>query len=265
MKGMNDLILYFAYGSNMNPARMARRCPESSVFGPGVLHDYRLVERRTADIESLNGGEVHGVLYRVTAADLESLDRYEGHPYAYRRMELEVESAGQTYRAFVYEMTEATRAERAGEPYSEEYRKLCSDGADFHHVRNDFQSGEGGMNTVRIIAYGTLMTGESNHFFCRNAVSIRPCTIRGALYDTGWGYPAFEPGETGTVRAELVEIPMEDWPEMDQLEGYPGLYDRRQIMAMVENETVEAWVYVMNRLPEQARIIPGGDWKNRER
>ena len=120
------------------------------------------------------------------------------------------------------------------------------------------------MDTIRIIAYGTLMTGERNHRFCRNALSIRPCTIRGVLYDTGWGFPAFEPGETGTVRAELIEIPAADRPAMDRLEGYPELYDRRLIpAALADGNTVTAWIYVMNDLPKQAKIIPGGDWKNR--
>ena len=62
------------------------------------------------------------------------------------------------------------------------------------------------MSTVQIIAYGTLMTGEPNHRYCRNAVYIQPCTITGTLYDTGWGFPAFVPGETGTVKVELIEI-----------------------------------------------------------
>lgn len=120
------------------------------------------------------------------------------------------------------------------------------------------------MNTVQIITYGTLMTGERNHRYCRNAVGIRPCTITGTLYDTGWGFPAFVPGGTGTVKAELVEIPRADWPAMDRLEGYPRLYDRKLIPATLEDgSTVTAWVYVMNNLPQQAEIIAGGDWKNR--
>ena len=120
------------------------------------------------------------------------------------------------------------------------------------------------MKTVQIIAYGTLMTGERNHRFCRNAVSIRPVTITGTLYDTGWGFPAFVPGETGTVKAELIEIPIADWPDMDRLEGYPRLYDRQLIPATLEDgDTVEAWVYVMNELPQQAKGIVSGDWKRR--
>ena len=120
------------------------------------------------------------------------------------------------------------------------------------------------MSTVQIIAYGTLMTGERNHCFCRNAVSIHPVTIRGTLYDTGWGFPAFVPGETGKVKAELIEIPFADWPAMDRLEGYPRLYDRQLIPATLEDgSTVDAWVYVMNNIPEQAKVIACGDWKSR--
>ncbi len=30
------------------------------------------------------------------------------------------------------------------------------------------------MKTVKLIVYGTLLTGERNHHFCRNAVKITP-------------------------------------------------------------------------------------------
>ena len=119
--------------------------------------------------------------------------------------------------------------------------------------------------TVQIIAYGTLMTGERNHHFCRTAVSIQPCTITGTIYDTGWGFPAFRPEGNATVRGELMEIPIADWPAVDQLEGYPRLYDRMLVPATLEDGgTVKAWVYVMNNIPTQARVIASGDWKNRE-
>ena len=50
------------------------------------------------------------------------------------------------------------------------------------------------------------MTGEGNHRYCQNAVSIQPCTITGTIYDTGWGFPAFRPEGSNTVHAELIEI-----------------------------------------------------------
>ena len=118
--------------------------------------------------------------------------------------------------------------------------------------------------TFKVAVHGTLLAGERNEGYADGAISRVPCVIRGELYDTGWGFPAFVPGDNGTVKAELVEIPRADWPAMDRLEGYPRLYNRKLIPATLEDgSTVTAWVYVMNNLPQQAEIIAGGDWKNR--
>ena len=118
------------------------------------------------------------------------------------------------------------------------------------------------MNTVKLIVYGTLMSGESNHRFCRNAVNITPCTITGTLYDTGYGFPAFVPEGENTVTAELIEIPFEDWEAVDRLEGYPRLYDRLMFPAKLEDGSeVSGWVYVMHNLPEMAQVIESGSWK----
>ena len=118
------------------------------------------------------------------------------------------------------------------------------------------------MNTVKLIVYGTLMSGERNHRFCRNAVSITPCSITGTLYDTGYGFPAFVPEGENTIAAELIEIPFEDWESVDRLEGYPRLYDRLMFPAKLTDGTdTTGWVYVMHNLPEMAQIIESGNWK----
>ena len=77
------------------------------------------------------------------------------------------------------------------------------------------------MKTVKIIAYGTLMTGEHNHRFFANAVRIEPCTIKGTLYDLHCGFPALTTDGDTEVHAKLAEIPFEDWSHVDCLEGYP--------------------------------------------
>ena len=106
------------------------------------------------------------------------------------------------------------------------------------------------------------MSGESNHCFCRNALRITPCTVSGTLYDTGYGYPAFVPCGGNAVRAELIEIPFEDWTSVDQLEGYPELYGRRIISAELCGGTEDSgWIYIMQTLPQGAEVIPCGDWK----
>ena len=118
------------------------------------------------------------------------------------------------------------------------------------------------MKTVKLIVYGTLMSGERNHRFCRNAVNITPCTITGTLYDTGYGFPAFVPEGENTVAAELIEIPFEDWEAVDRLEGYPRLYDRLMFPAKLADGTATTgWVYVMQNLPEMATVIESGSWK----
>ena len=118
--------------------------------------------------------------------------------------------------------------------------------------------------TVLIAAYGTLRSGERNERFCRNAVSRRSATISGTLYDTGWGFPAFVPEGKTKVAVELIEIPIRDWADVDRLEGYPRLYDRMLMDFTLDNgETVQAWIYTMNHLPERAEVIPSGDWKVR--
>ena len=37
--------LYIAYGSNLNLAQMAARCPSASVYAKGVLNNWELVYR----------------------------------------------------------------------------------------------------------------------------------------------------------------------------------------------------------------------------
>ena len=118
------------------------------------------------------------------------------------------------------------------------------------------------MKTVKLIVYGTLLSGERNHHFCRNSVSITPCTVIGTLYDTGCGFPAFYPEGNTTIQAELIEIPIADWVAVDRLEGYPRLYDRQLISCTLPDGTTDTGlIYIMNNLPPMAKVINSGDWK----
>ena len=106
--------------------------------GEGCSADYKLTERLYADIDFLEGVSVSGFLYLITERHLKSLDAYEGYPKVYRRMWLDVEFRGETYQAVTYEMTAETKLVRNGLSYPEEYRKICSAGAKFRHVKNQF-------------------------------------------------------------------------------------------------------------------------------
>ena len=119
--------------------------------------------------------------------------------------------------------------------------------------------------TFNVVVYGTLLAGERNEGYADGAISRVPCTVRGTLYDTGWGYPAFVPGGDGReVKGELLTVDSKVLKSMDGLEGYPRFYRREEVEAVLEDGTsVKAMVYVMNRLPEQAAVITSGDWRNR--
>ncbi|KKY31741.1 putative aig2 family protein [Diaporthe ampelina] len=87
--------LYFAYGSNLRPAQMAHRCPDSIFLGKATLngHRWQINERGVANVVPVSqagsrgkgkgrgGGDVavvEGLLYAISAADERRLDRYEG-------------------------------------------------------------------------------------------------------------------------------------------------------------------------------------------
>ena len=135
---MQQILLYFAYGSNLHPGRMASRCPAAKYLGPARLPNYRLVERHNADIDYAVGSTVHGALYAITPEDLARLDSFEGYPKAYRRLSLEVVFRQMACFAITYEMTGATKSERNGKPYPEEYRLICSEGARLRKIKNAF-------------------------------------------------------------------------------------------------------------------------------
>ena len=66
------------------------------------------------------------------------------------------------------------------------------------------------------------------------------------------------------VTVELIEIPIQDWADVDRLKGYPQLYDRMLMdFTLVNGAQVKAWIYIMNTLPETSKVIPSGDWKAR--
>ena len=79
-------MLYFAYGSNLDPEQMARRAPGHAVVGLAELRDHRVTFPLTshdwgggvASIGVAHGESVWGVVHEVTDADLASLDSYEG-------------------------------------------------------------------------------------------------------------------------------------------------------------------------------------------
>ncbi|MGQ9801370.1 MAG: gamma-glutamylcyclotransferase family protein [Candidatus Saccharicenans sp.] len=103
---------YFAYGSNMDPARMSAREVRFSQRVRAILRGYRLkfnkVEYRNpgegyANIVQEEGGLVEGVLYDIPDSDLSKLDGVEGYPAHYDRIAVSVQlDDGQEIEAVTY-------------------------------------------------------------------------------------------------------------------------------------------------------------------
>lgn len=80
------VTLYAAYGSNLDPHRMAQRAPASPVFGTGWLRGWRMTfagedvgwDGALSTVVEDPEGEVFVMLYDVPAQDQHLLDAWEG-------------------------------------------------------------------------------------------------------------------------------------------------------------------------------------------
>ncbi len=105
-------MLYFAYGSNMHPDQMRKRCPGCSFVAAARLPDHRLVFSRpwgawdgagVADIQASPGSVVEGVVWEISEPHRDALDDYEEFPTAYTRKDIIVETfEGKTMTPFAY-------------------------------------------------------------------------------------------------------------------------------------------------------------------
>lgn len=102
---------YFAYGSNMNPARMAGRGMRYRQSMPARLAGWQLAFNKRAHGKSgiayanivPSDGLVEGVLYRLRDdREITRMDPFEGHPVRYRRECLAVETPQGPIHTWVY-------------------------------------------------------------------------------------------------------------------------------------------------------------------
>ena len=83
------MMLYFAFGSNLNQKQMKRRCRDSKYIGCYSLKNYKLVFRNyflgggVADVEKKKNSSVLGAIYKISKKDEKELDIYEDFPKTY--------------------------------------------------------------------------------------------------------------------------------------------------------------------------------------
>lgn len=102
-------MYYFAYGSNMYTARLARRVPSATPVGPAWLDGHRLYWHLVGNdgsgkcnvvIAHEPEAHVHGVLFELDAARLDRLHAAEGPAYDF--VELGVGQAMGSVTAAIY-------------------------------------------------------------------------------------------------------------------------------------------------------------------
>lgn len=109
------MALYAAYGSNLDPERMALRAPHSPLQGTGWLVGWRLtfggedvswegaLGTIVEDVESPGDHQVYVALYDLTPADEESLDKWEGVDIGlFRKIRVRVQTLDGDVAAWIY-------------------------------------------------------------------------------------------------------------------------------------------------------------------
>jgi gamma-glutamylcyclotransferase len=139
--------LIFVYGSNMDPAQMRERCPESDLaWFIAKAHDRALSfprksAKRTDGVGSLKiseGEVVWGVVFSVSERDLGRLDSFEGVPKSCTREWLEVSTEDGSHRRVLTYIAKADNTPPQEYTPHKDYIKLCLRGAEYFRLPADY-------------------------------------------------------------------------------------------------------------------------------
>jgi gamma-glutamylcyclotransferase (GGCT)/AIG2-like uncharacterized protein YtfP len=127
----------------------------------------------------------------------------------------------------------------------------------------------------RLFVYGTLRKAPTHVMFAILSQSARylgPARAQGRMYDLG-AYPGIIVSNhpEDHVLGELYSLDpaqaVKTWRALDEYEGCaesdpePHEYDRTLISVVGDDgREMNAWAYVLRKVPETAVFIPGGDY-----
>lgn len=253
---------YFAYGSNLNPLQMERRCPGSFIQGPGTLEGHRLAfagwsrgwDGPVATLVS-SGESCQGLVYSITEEDLALLDQFEAYPSVYQRERHDVlMEDGSVLRCWVYFHTGTEAMARPSPQYLGVIEKAYRD--------YDFDlSVLPSLAHERIFVYGTLRQDQKNHRVLTRIEARyvgRACTIPAYTMVNCGEYPAVIAGGRTAIQGEVYDLPMASIQALDDFEGVPNLYSRSRVKLTCGAELT---AYLMHDW--QVRHLPRintGDW-----
>lgn len=109
------MALYAAYGSNLDPAQMAQRCPRSPARGTGWLMGWRLTfagadlgwEGSLATVVEDRRSQVFVMLYEIADWDEQRLDAWEGTELGtYTKIRVRIDTLEGQQLAWLYVLTD---------------------------------------------------------------------------------------------------------------------------------------------------------------
>jgi gamma-glutamylcyclotransferase (GGCT)/AIG2-like uncharacterized protein YtfP len=147
-------MLYFAYGSNLDPRQLRQRCPSARFVAVASLPDHRLAFTRyakdrgcgTCDGVSEPGQDIWGVVFDLSEADLGRMDASEGYQpgrpltdNAYFREQREVYRDGKQDQPIVVWLYFANRQPNAPLPNAA-YKRQLVEGARYWGLPEEYQA-----------------------------------------------------------------------------------------------------------------------------
>jgi gamma-glutamylcyclotransferase (GGCT)/AIG2-like uncharacterized protein YtfP len=108
-----------------------------------------------------------------------------------------------------------------------------------------------------VFVYGSLKRGEKNHRWLEGASWQGEAELNGVLLHDLGPFPMAVIGE-GTAIGEVYAVEERGLARLDELEGYPRLYDR-QMLSLSDGR--QAWVYLGRpRQVRHAPVVAGSRW-----
>lgn len=114
----------------------------------------------------------------------------------------------------------------------------------------------------KVAVYGSLRKGLGNWQWAlsnpENAELKSTEKVKGFKMVSLGGFPGiYTSNDESEIVIEVYDVTESTFKRLDQLEGYPSFYDRKQI----ETSDGEAWVYFIDSLANgEKELVPDGDW-----
>jgi len=237
-------MLTVAYGSNVDPAQMAARCPGAQVRGEvelrGFLPSFGGPSRlRGGGVATLVQGEgsVRAVVWEVPSLD--ELDRLEGHPTFYER---QLWPQGHIYLL----RSEVTPLAPSPAYLDQVVRAHRGRGWD----TSAWEEAARGLPAALIFVYGSLRRGGRWHHVLDGSrfVGLGRTRAEWTLVPVG-PYPGLVPGSE-SIEGELFLVSAEVLAVVDRLEEHPHLY-RRTVLRLEDGRPCEAYRFNTASTPSQ--------------